>query len=169
VLLGTRFTAAAYNGVESSLAIQLPPQVIDAADFIEDPGQTLSTVDAQALALDSLSIYDFPDWKPRNDYRTWRMLPHDPGEPVWARSDRRIGYRDCTREQLAWIEMMCSTFGAWVETGSMMKYEKLSKEDIAKVFYEKFDCEIPEDWTHLADHLGKGIVKMLCYRQGLIL
>lgn len=167
MLFGTCFTAGPHYGTEGNLSlhqVRLPPQVIDAADFPEALGQVLSTVDAQALALDSLSIYDLPDLKPRNDYRTWRRIPGEPGQPA---TERRNGYRDCTREQLAWIEMMCSTAGAFQETGSMMKFQGLSEEDIAKMFHEKFLCEIPDDWMHLADHLGKGTLKMLCYRQSL--
>jgi hypothetical protein len=166
LLLGTRLTTVAYNRVESSLVVQLPPEVIDAVDFNENAEEVLSTVDAQALALDSLSIYEFPAWNKRNDYRTCRLVPRVPRQTV---TERRNGYRDCTREQLAWIEMMCSTLGAWEKTGSMIKFENLTEEDVAKMFFEKFGCEIPEDWTHLADHLRKGIAKMLCYRQALVL
>jgi len=162
ILIGTRFTAAAYNGVENGLTVQIPPQTFHEADLVDGPEKEPLTVDAQAMALDSLSIYELPDWITRDEYRTWRMVP-DPA------TERRKGYRDCTREQLAWIEMMCSPLGLWGETGAMMNYENLSKEDVANMFFEKFGCEIPEDWTHLANHLGMGIVKMFCYRESLVL
>lgn len=157
-LLGTYFTPAEYSRDENSSTVLLPAQTLHEADLVDVPEKEISTADAQAMTIDSLSIYELPEWSTKNEYRTWRMVP----DPV---TERRKGYRNCTREQLAWIKMICSPIGLWGKTGAMMDYENWSKEDVANMFFEKFGCQIPEDWTHLANHLRTGFAKTFCYRE----
>jgi len=136
--------------------IQAPPQFIDNADFIPSSGESPAEVDPDEIQLESLiSLYEYQDWKLRDDWRTWRMLPTVPGE-IGARIEKQ--YADCTRQQLVWIEIMyCSVR----KLGDV----RLRSSEVRNMFRERFECEIPKDWKGLAAEISRDASrKMLKYR-----
>ena len=139
--------------------IQAPPQFIDDADFFDGPGEASAVVDIHEIPLESLSLYDYPDWKTRDDWRTSRIVSATPGE-IPAKTERK--YEDCTREQLVWIEMMyCSVR----KLGDV----RLGSTEVKNMFREKFGCEIPKDWKGLATEIARDASrKMLKYRIGIM-
>jgi hypothetical protein len=154
--LGQLMDVKAHHTVEGDEEmIQAPPQFIDDADFFASLGKAPAAVDPDEIQLESLSLYEYKDWRTRDDWRTWRMLPAAPGE-IGARIEKR--YRDCTREQMVWIEMMyCSV----KNLGDV----RLRSSEVRNMFRERFGCEIPEDWKGLAVEIARDASrKMLKYR-----
>lgn len=138
--------------------IQAPPQIIQDADFLNGPGDEIAVMDTDGIPLGSLSLYEYPDWKTRDDWRTWRMVA---AAPAGSSAKPEKKYEDCTREQMVWIEMMyCSVR----KLGDV----RLGSTDVKNMFREKFGCEIPRNWKGFAAEIARDASrKMLKYRIGM--
>lgn len=132
---------AHHTSGEKEDIIQTPPRIIDPADLVDNGIEVPTAATFLDIWLKSLSLSEFPD-EYKSGWQTWRFTSDVNMVKVRKR------HKDCTHEQLAWIEVMCP------KSGSIRALDFLTPTDLEDMFRETFSCEIPKSWEDLAASLA---------------
>lgn len=129
--------------------VHSPPLSIHTPDLVESPSQIPSLASSLDLQTPLGSLHIRPDQMHPKAYKTYRVGPEG----------LKGQFKDCTHEQLAWIDLMCP------ESGSIRKLDQLTPTDIEVEFRKTFTCEIPPDWRTLAEHLAANECRKMAHQK----